>query len=70
MIYFTKGQTYTVISFIKLHTKFDQNVHTIRVGRFVKETDEQYFFDKFYVRKSNIVKIIEGDLLKEYGVKL
>lgn len=57
------GKIYTVVSFIKLQTTWGQEAHTVKVGRFVKETDDNYYFDTFYSKKKNVIKIIDGDVL-------
>jgi hypothetical protein len=55
------GETYKVTKHIKLHTKPLREADVSITGRFIKETENYYYFDWFKVRKNNIVdtKIVE-----------
>ena len=50
---------YAVYSNIKIHTKPLKYAITIQNGRFVRESDMFLIFDKFRVKKINIVQIKE-----------
>lgn len=54
------GETYKVTKHIKLHTKPLCEADVSITGRFVKETESYYYFDRFRVRKANIVEIVKG----------
>ena len=55
----TQGRKYEITKQIKLHTKPLYVGEIVQKGTFVQETEHHYFFDRFRVRKANIVRIRE-----------
>ena len=55
----TQGRKYEITKRIKLHTKPLYVGEIVQKGTFVQETEHHYFFDRFRVRKANIIRIRE-----------
>lgn len=53
------NNNYEVFKKIKVHTKPDRFEIAVKKGRFVKETEKSYIFDKFIVSKYNFVEARE-----------
>ena len=50
---------YMVTIKIKVHTQPLREIIYEKIGTFVKETNTNYIFDTFRVRKANVIKIQE-----------
>ena len=53
----TVGNPYKVTKKIKLHTNPLYDAEVVKTGKFERETTKWYIFDKFKVKKANVVKI-------------
>lgn len=58
----TVNQKYEVIKRIKIHTSPLVEANVIQCGKFVKETDKNYIFDSFRVKKDLVTHISEVGL--------
>ena len=55
------GKIYKITKRIKVHTNPEREVDVSLIGMFAKETESYYCFDKFRVRKANVVDVKGGE---------
>jgi len=53
------GKVYEITKRIKLHTKPLYEADIMLTGRYVRESQNWYIFDRFKVKKANVIKIVE-----------